>query len=124
MEIDRSKQHNSRTKPRSRPASPKADREPERTLIAAERCEEWIPVEELKKEALRAAGKGRDVTVDLGRIDHLDASALQVLLALESEQKRQGRTLELSSTSPLLRRWFEYAGAEDLLSTNDWTSNE
>ena len=124
MALDRTKQHNGRTKPRSRSASLASARKPARTLIAAERCEDWIPAEELKEEALRAAGKGLDVAVNLGRIDHLDASALQVLLALESEQKRQGRTLELLNASSHLRRWFDYAGTEDRLSTNDETSDE
>jgi anti-anti-sigma regulatory factor len=57
-----------------------------------------------------------DLTLDLSGVDHLDASALQILLALEAEQRRRGRRLHLVHPSEPLRQWFEYAGAAELLS--------
>jgi len=54
---------------------------------------------------------GCDVTANLGNIDHLDASALQILLALDAEQKKQGWNLEIANASQHLWQWFEYAGA-------------
>lgn len=62
---------------------------------------------------------GHEVTVNLGKVDHLDASALQILLALDAEQQRQGRHLKLANASPHLRQWFEYAGATEHLSMTD-----
>ena len=72
-----------------------------------------MPAEELRAAALGAVEAGHDVTLHLGGIDHLDASALQILLALDAEQKRCGRQLEVTNTSPHLRQWFEYAGAAE-----------
>jgi len=68
---------------------------------------------------LSAVKTGHEVTVNLGKVDHLDASALQILLALDAEQQRQGRHLKLANASPHLRQWFEYAGATEHLSMTD-----
>jgi anti-anti-sigma regulatory factor len=57
-----------------------------------------------------------DVTVNLNNLDHLDASALQVLLALAAEQAKRGRILELANASAHLRQWFEFAGAAERFS--------
>lgn len=57
----------------------------------------------------------RDLTVDLGGVDHLEGAALQILLAIRAEQNGRGRALRLTNASEQLRAWFEYAGAADLL---------
>ena len=72
-----------------------------------------MPVEELRDAVLAAVAAGHDVTLNLDGIEHLDASALQILLALETEQKRRGGRLELGNVSQHLRHWFEYAGATE-----------
>jgi anti-anti-sigma factor len=99
----------------------KAQAEPVRacTCIDVEQTGDWIPVDELCASALAAVSAGNDVSINLDRVEHLDASALQVLLALNAEQKRQGRNLELSKVSPHLRQWFDYAGAADQFSMTD-----
>lgn len=74
-----------------------------------------MPVEELRESSLAALKEGGDVAINLAGVDHLDASALQILLALDSEQKRRGQKLELTNASPNLRQWFDYAGAAEQL---------
>jgi anti-anti-sigma regulatory factor len=91
-----------------------ADAEPIR--IEACRSGEWMPEEDLRTEALSALQAGGDVTVNLGNLEHLDASALQVLLALAAEQAKLGRKLELANASAHLRQWFEFAGAAERFS--------
>ena len=84
---------------------------PEHVRIGVERSGEWMPVETLREAALSALQGGKDVIVDLEKLDHLDASALQILLALKAEQQRLGRQMRLEHVSPELKQWFEYAGA-------------
>lgn len=91
-----------------------ADAEPIR--IEACRSGEWMPEEDLRTEALSALQAGGDVTVNLGNLEHLDASALQVLLALAAGQAKRGRRLELANASAHLRQWFEFAGAAERFS--------
>jgi ABC-type transporter Mla MlaB component len=98
---------------RSRTRKSSAAKQAEQILIEAERSGDWMPVEELREAALAAVQSGNDVTVNLDRINHLDASALQILLALGAEQKKLGYKLELANVSTNLRQWFEYAGATD-----------
>jgi len=80
-------------------------------VIAAERSGDWMPADELRETALAAVEAGRDVTLSLAGLNHLDASAMQIVLALDVEQKHRGRHLQLANVSPPLRQWFEYAGA-------------
>jgi anti-anti-sigma factor len=80
-------------------------------MLEAGRSGEWVPVEELRESALTALAEGKDVTVNLSTIDYLDASALQILMALAVEQKKAGRRLNLANVSPSLQQWFDYSGA-------------
>ena len=93
-------------------------------IIAVERSGDWMPSEELREAALAALEQGKDVTLDLDRVDHLAASALQILLALAAEQKKRGRNLRLAKASPHLRQWFEFAGVADHFSIAERKSNE
>ena len=86
---------------------------PEQAVIDAERAGRWMPAEELREAALAATKQGQDLTLNLNGIDHLEASALQVLLAADAEQRQQGRHLVLSNASPGLRQWLEYSGAAE-----------
>lgn len=92
--------------------------------IGIERSGDWIPVEELRAEALVAVEARSDVRINLVGIDHLDASALQVLLAVGAEQEKRGQTLELTDASAHLLQWFHYAGATDRFSMTGRNSNE
>lgn len=110
----RSKQDDRSAKARrQRSAGMQVERKLEPIFIEAERSGDWMPAEELRETALHASGESRNVTVNLVNIDHLDASALQILLALDAEQKRQGRHLQLANASAHLRKWFEYAGVAE-----------
>jgi ABC-type transporter Mla MlaB component len=64
-----------------------------------ERSGEWMAAEELRDAALGALELGGDVTVNVGKVDHLDASALQILLALDAEQKKRRGHLQLVNAS-------------------------
>ena len=70
-----------------------------------------MPVEDMREAALKVLEQGNDLVLNLQNVDHLDASALQVLLAVDLEQKNRGRQLDLVNVSPNLRQWFEYSGA-------------
>jgi len=107
---------------RGRAGKPRTDREC--TLIHAERSGDWMPVEDLWEAAKSGLGEGKDITLNLDKINHLDASALQILLALDAEQKRCGRHLELVNTSSNLRHWFEYSGAAAHFPMTEQRSNE
>jgi anti-anti-sigma factor len=82
-------------------------------VIEVERAGDWMSAEELRNASLQALGEGTDVTLNLDKVDHLDASALQILLALDTEQKKNGRHLHLANASSHLRQWLDYAGASD-----------
>lgn len=71
-----------------------------------------MPAEELREAALAALSRGKDVILNLDRVDHLDASALQILLALHAALKMRGQNLLLLKASPRLRKWFEFAGVD------------
>lgn len=72
---------------------------------------EWLPREEFYAEALRLSAGNADVVVDLDGVDYLDASSLQMLLALDAGQKSRTHGFVLKNASPALLCWFEYAGA-------------
>ncbi len=83
-----------------------------------------MPAEELSEAAQAVLGQGKDVTLNLDKVDHLDASALQILLALDAEQKKRGRHLQLVNASANLRHWFEYSGAAGHFLMTEPKSNE
>ncbi|HUD74655.1 MAG TPA: STAS domain-containing protein [Terracidiphilus sp.] len=105
-------------------AEPQVEQNMERTVFEVGRSGDWMPVEELREEALKVLGEGKDVTLNLNSLDHLDASALQILLALDMEQKKQGRQLHLTNVSAHLRPWFDYSGAVDQFFVIERQSNE
>jgi anti-anti-sigma factor len=114
MTIDRSIQEEARGKAkRTRATRLPVEQQGEAVSLDVERSGDWMPAEELREAALAALGQNRNVAADLGRLDHLDASALQILLALAAGLKSQGRRLELNNASAHLRQWFDYAGAAD-----------
>jgi anti-anti-sigma regulatory factor len=82
--------------------------------IDVERSGGWMAPEDLREAALAVSAHGGDVVLNLHGIDHLDATALQILLALDADQKVRKQHLQLTSASPRLRQWFEFAGAVDL----------
>ncbi len=84
------------------------------------RSGEWMEASALRLEAIEllAGNPGApasDLVLDLDGLDYLDASALQVLLAIGAEQRRRGGTLQLEHVSPRLQQWFDYAGAAEPL---------
>jgi anti-anti-sigma factor len=80
------------------------------TVILVTREGEWLPPEELRALALSSVNTEGDLTVNLAGVEYLDASALQILLALAAERREHGQALRLANASPALSHWFEYAG--------------
>jgi len=76
----------------------------------------WMPAEDLRQAALAALVAGGDVALNLDGIDRVDASALQILLALDAQQRKREQIIQLTNTSPHLRQWFELAGVVDRFS--------
>jgi anti-anti-sigma factor len=88
-------------------------------VIEVEREGDWMPVEELRAAALAVLAENRDLTLDLKHVDHLDASALQILLAFDTEQKARARQLRLKNVSEHLRQWFVFAGVAERFLLNE-----
>ena len=103
----------SATAKKPRAARSKRSRTPERVVIDVEQSGDWMPVADMMKTALDVLEQDKDVTLNVNNIDHLDASALQVLLALDAAGKNRGRHLDLINASQNLRQWFEYSGTAD-----------
>jgi len=90
--------------------------------MEVERSGTWMPADELRQAALVALANGNDIDLNLDKIEDLDASALQVLLSLDREQKRRGQRLRLINASARLLQWFEYAGVADCFGLCDGTN--
>jgi anti-anti-sigma factor len=80
-------------------------------VVKVARGGEWLVPDEFRQACVEAVAAQFDVVIDLEGIDHLDGSALQILVALGAEQQRNDRRLSLANASPSLLRWFEFAGA-------------
>jgi anti-anti-sigma factor len=74
---------------------------------------EWLSAGELRDRAIAALATSDEVVLNLGGVDHLDCSALQVLLALSVAQRQRGRQLQILNLSASLRQWLECAGAAE-----------
>ena len=97
---------------RKRSTRPQAEHNLEQQIIMVGRSGDWLPAEELREAAIAALSQGKNVTLNLDRVDHLDASALQILLALHAALKIWGQNLLLVKASPRLLKWFEFAGVD------------
>ena len=95
-----------------------------RVVVEVERSGGWISADELRLGALKALEQGKDALIDVQKIEHLDASALQVLLALEIAQTKRGHQVKVENASQNLRQWFEYAGASGHFQIGGQDSNE
>jgi len=91
---------------RTRANKPQVVLEQSSSSIDAERSGDWLPAEDLREAAKAAVNEDKDITINLDKIDHLDASALQILLALDTEQKKKGRHIQLAKASSNLRQWI------------------
>ena len=109
---------------RTRGSIPQGKPDQRHAVIELERSGDWMPAEELRETALAALEASYDMTLNLDRIDHLDASAMQILLALDMEQKNRGQHLHLVNASPQLQQWFEFSGAAEHFLVNQRNANE
>jgi anti-anti-sigma regulatory factor len=69
-----------------------------------------VLAERLHRIALEAAHLDVDVTADFAAAEDLDASAMQVLIALRRSLRKRGRDLRLAGSSPLLDDSLRLAG--------------
>ena len=86
------------------------ERSSEGAKVACVRLADCSSAEEFRNEALGAISEG-DITLDLDSVDYMDASSLQVLLAVNAEQRNRGRHLVFANASPAVLEWFEWTGA-------------
>lgn len=127
MTTERSNTPNRRAKSRSktvRETEPQTKKTPSHAAIEVQESGEWIAAAELKERSLEALKESKDLIFNLGNISHLDASALQILLAVDIEQKKQGRQLHLANVSADLRQWFQHAGSIERFSMIGQMTNE
>ncbi len=97
-------------------AAAAAEARPAIQVIKVARDGDWLAADEFREACAQAADGRIDVHIDLEGLEHLDASALQILLALRVKQQRNDRRLSLINPSASLLRWFEFAGAARLFS--------
>lgn len=65
---------------------------------------------EFHRAAVALASAGQDVTVDCAEVERLDASALQILLALWREVERGGHHCDIVNVGEALRTDFRLTG--------------
>ncbi len=70
---------------------------------------------ELHQAAQRLLETGNNVTVCCQRAEHLDTSALQVLLALKEELRAQGKALDLTDVLPSVQSFIQLAGLTEAI---------
>ncbi len=85
-------------------------------ILKVARDGDWLAPCDFSESCCQAVADHVDMVIDLEGLDHLDASALQILLALRMEQQQNSRRLSLTNASTSLLRWFEFAGAIQLFS--------
>src|SRR5690349_1289794 len=66
---------------------------------------------EFQRKALDLAASTKNMVIDLRAAERLDASALQILLALGQDVLRRGGSFELSGMESQIRDYLETAGA-------------
>ena len=69
----------------------------------------------LHQNARELAGARKPVVIELSAAERLDASALQILLALQKAMTASGKTLSVAATPPQIRNYLEIAGVSGLL---------
>jgi anti-anti-sigma regulatory factor len=73
----------------------------------------WVTVAnagDFHRAALSLCERGGHVGVDCSAAEHLDTSAVQLLLALGAEVERRGYTCEVVGASPAVRETLRLAG--------------
>ena len=84
--------------------------------------------EELKEQLLRwlasSANEQPSLLLDMTAVEHIDASALQVLLACRADLARRGtapseQLILIKGAEPPIRQWIRIAGASDLFAFQD-----
>ncbi len=71
--------------------------------------------DELHRRALDLLQSGRDITLDLSKVESMDVCAMQILLALRGDLASLGRTLGLFAASENAARSLRMAGISGIL---------
>ena len=58
---------------------------------------------------------GKDVTVTCALTEGFDASAVQILLALQADLRTKGKCLVMTDVSPSVKKWLAYSGVTNNL---------
>jgi len=70
---------------------------------------------DLYATARQLAAMGKDVNVTCALTEGLDASAVQILLALQAELRTKGKRLVMTDVSPPVEQWIGYGGMVNIL---------
>jgi anti-anti-sigma regulatory factor len=65
---------------------------------------------DLYTTAKQLVALGKDVTISCTRTEGLDASAVQILLALQTELHIQGKRLTVTDVPPAIKKWITHGG--------------
>jgi anti-anti-sigma factor len=99
------------TNPMEGPARPiRVETDGERRCLCLEGVVNAPLARRLKEEALAALGGSGTVTLDVSRAEYLDATALQVLLALDTALATRGRSLRVVAMAPSLEDTLRVVG--------------
>jgi anti-anti-sigma factor len=71
--------------------------------------------EELRQATLGLAESGKNVVIELGEVERLHASSLQLLLALRRELVGHGRSFSVIGRASRIDEYLALAGASELL---------
>lgn len=67
-------------------------------------------VDELYQAAHALLERGEDLCLEWEKVEHLDTSALQILLTLRRGLNEKGKRMQLSALSPQLEKYLASAG--------------
>jgi anti-anti-sigma factor len=70
---------------------------------------------DLHATAKQLTALGKDVTITCAQTEGLDASAMQILLALQTELHILGKRLVLTDVSPSVTKWIAYGGIANMV---------
>ncbi|NOT58354.1 MAG: STAS domain-containing protein [Deltaproteobacteria bacterium] len=70
---------------------------------------------DLYATAKQLVALGKDVTISCTRTEGLDASAVQILLVLQTELHIQGKRLTVTDVPPPIKKWIAHGGLANMV---------
>lgn len=89
--------------------------QPDRVILQLHGTIDIFVAADLHARAKPLAAMGKDVHVSCALTDRLDTSAVQILLALQTELHIQGNRLVMTEVPPSVEKWIAYGGLANIL---------